>query len=65
MESVDQANRSWWNWLFNSVKLTSKEACENCRSFSLRNHRSSTVTRLWFYLKNGRRWSNKNSPYLV
>jgi len=32
-----------------------------CRSFSLKNHRSSTVTRLWFYLKNGRRWSNKTA----
>jgi len=29
-----------------------------CRNFSSRNHRISTVTRLLFYLKNGR-WSNK------
>jgi len=35
-----------------SVKLTSKEACENHRSFSPKNHRSSTVIRLWFYFKN-------------
>jgi len=45
----------------NGVKLTSKEVKIICRSFSPRNHKSSTVTGLWFYLKNGRRWSNKTA----
>jgi len=29
--------------------------------FLPKNHRSFTVTGLWFYLKNGRRWSNKTA----
>jgi len=46
----------------NSVKLKRLQkrfVKISCRSFLSTNHKSSTVTGLWLYLKNGRRWSNK------
>jgi len=32
-----------------------------CRNFSPKNHRSFTVAKFWFYLKNGSSWSNKTA----
>jgi len=43
--------------LYKTLWFQKKPVKITYRSFLSRNHRSSTMTGLWFYLKNGRGWS--------